>query len=730
VPYPITESGGKFYVNGKGYDSKAEAEAYQRALYANAPDTEKAVAFDPTTQYLHGPGGIASMPGLGDDDDDDVKKSVGNTGSMIALFLPPEAAQALYDQVLPALLDAGIQEPVQPDDYHITLVYGGDAADVADQFRSLTEAIQELGDENVARNSLSGQVNGIGRFATSEDGETQPIYATFDAVDLPAFRHQIMALANSVGFGTAQNHGFIPHITLAYVPSDAPSPDIRLQPIDLIFDELTVAFGDTRWNYSLDGDAYEGSPMGKSTEGDDKASLSIIKQANGIYRWYSVSSNNIKDRDTETVALKMLQADVARTKMFGDDSETYFYHIPYPLGGAPDYRAIVDGMLVESGEFNDEPVAKAVATYINDHPEGLDGTGWGTSIGFQSMPDLSGTFYDGYIKERSVLPMSAAANEFTQFGVKNKMTITPEQQKALDTVLGDPTLVGVVQTALSAKEKSKAADEQGVIRKAKAVTPEPASPAQAAAAATQAQAQAAQVPVPVLKAGKNEATPMDALGFGKAQTHQKDAAAVQTAIAAEGQAAMAADDASDQLMAAVNATDAAVSAAIAEGRAAAALGGDPQAPAEAKAAAPAPVASTDPSVDAAQTQTPPAPAQKAGLSDEDMQGIAKFVNETVQKAVSDCMAQMKAEFKSVYGEVDKMRRTTDAQFQAKMLNEMPRSAYDRLKAFGLTLQGGITETLEMADGSTIKNPDYVEKGKNLPTAPEDLTVQSLLGFGN
>jgi hypothetical protein len=195
--------------------------------------------------------------------------------------------------------------------------------------------------------------------------------------------------------------------------------------------------------------------------------MQVIKQANGIYRWSSTSTNNIRDRDGETLSLKSIQADVARTRVFGDDDGcTYFYHVPYSLGGPPDYRAVVDGMLVESGEFYDEPVAKTVAEYCIAHPEGLDGSGWGTSIGFMGVPDLTGTYHSVLIKERSVLPLSKAANAYTSFGVRNKMALTADQQKALDMVLGDPALVGVVKAALGAQDQSKMADGQGVIRKA------------------------------------------------------------------------------------------------------------------------------------------------------------------------------------------------------------------------------------------------------------------------
>lgn len=182
------------------------------------------------------------------------KETAANTGAMIALFLPDDAAQALYSQVSPALLAAGVN-PVPPEMYHITLVNLGEAAQIRNARRTLETAITSLSDEDVARNPISGQINGIGRFTTSENGSTNAVYASFDAVDLPAFRAQLLALANGI-VGVEQNHGFIPHITLAYLPIGMATPNIRLTPIDVRLEQLALALGDDRKLFDLDGDAY------------------------------------------------------------------------------------------------------------------------------------------------------------------------------------------------------------------------------------------------------------------------------------------------------------------------------------------------------------------------------------------------------------------------------------------------------------------------------------------
>lgn len=420
--------------------------------------------------------------------------------------------------------------------------------------------------------------------------------------------------------------------------------------------------------------------------------MQIIKQANGLYRWTATSSNNIEDRDGETLSLKALQADVARTKMFGDDDGVLnFYHIPYPIGGAPDYRTLVDGMLVETGEFYDEPVAKAVAEYCIANPDGLDGSGWGTSVGFMGVPDYSGVYNSVLIRERSLLPLSKAANAYTSFGVKQKMAITPDQQKALDLVLNDPTLIGVVMTSVDAQNKSKMADGEGVVRKAKKVA-DPNAP----------------VEQPVFKkAGNYTATPQDVSGFGQGSTKAAgDGTPVQAvAEAILDVAEQAVSDVMDVVAAGTAApedTGMAPAAPVTMAADAATTAAPATTPAPANTEAPAPDTSATP--------------QKAGMSDDDMAGIAKWVTETVNKAVGDAMA---AYDQKMQASMAKMSKTFAVETQVKMLNEVPRTTYERLKAFGA--QG--------ASGFVKDDPEFVEKGKNLPPEPSpQLELMTKLGF--
>ncbi len=197
----------------------------------------------------------------------------------------------------------------------------------------------------------------------------------------------------------------------------------------------------------------------------------ITKTADGGYRWTGISSTNAKDRDQEIVSKMSLELDVHRTKEYGDTSELRLFHIKGTrLGGAPDYRTVVNGVLVESGDFDDTPFARGVAEYMSNHPKANDGSGWGMSIGFNGNPDHAGVYKQIETVERSVLPTSQAANPWTSFSLEKEddMAIKPAQRQLLDAItkeVNDPEFAAVASQIMQAAEVSKSLDEDGVRRK-------------------------------------------------------------------------------------------------------------------------------------------------------------------------------------------------------------------------------------------------------------------------
>lgn len=179
-----------------------------------------------------------------------------HTGAMIAFMLSDDQAARIAASVadtLPVTLN---------DDLHVTVAFLGKASELSGQ-RSEIEAVLTAftADQPV----IQGDINGVGRFNPSDgsDGKS-PVYANFDAPALNGFREALIEALRAAGVTPVLNHGFTPHVTLAYLPADAPSPNIRLPTIDVRFDRLTLAWGDERTDYLLTGTEEEPS-MSKQT---------------------------------------------------------------------------------------------------------------------------------------------------------------------------------------------------------------------------------------------------------------------------------------------------------------------------------------------------------------------------------------------------------------------------------------------------------------------------------
>jgi hypothetical protein len=76
------------------------------------------------------------------------------------------------------------------------------------------------------------------------------VFVSPDVPGLPELRQSLVDWIERSGFDYAQNHGFTPHITVAYVPLDAPTPAIRVE-TPVAFNQVTLAWGDERLDFPL-----------------------------------------------------------------------------------------------------------------------------------------------------------------------------------------------------------------------------------------------------------------------------------------------------------------------------------------------------------------------------------------------------------------------------------------------------------------------------------------------
>ena len=176
-----------------------------------------------------------------------VRKS-NQSGAMVALFLPGEAAKTLalsQDQVP----DGSYVLPAS--ELHITLAYLGDK-DEAEVPRDVIERvmIQLAADEPL----VVGSVGGLGRFEKAESDGTNAFYASFDSSGLSKLREKIVDALQLIGADVSMEHGFTPHITLAYIPESEPTPDVEIQKIKIEMEALYLAWGNELVAFSLLGE--------------------------------------------------------------------------------------------------------------------------------------------------------------------------------------------------------------------------------------------------------------------------------------------------------------------------------------------------------------------------------------------------------------------------------------------------------------------------------------------
>jgi hypothetical protein len=76
-------------------------------------------------------------------------------------------------------------------------------------------------------------------FAGSAD-EGDAFHLTADVPGLPAVRETLVKLLAAQGFEVSTAHGFSPHVTLAYLAPEAPSPLDRVDPVSVVFDRVSL----------------------------------------------------------------------------------------------------------------------------------------------------------------------------------------------------------------------------------------------------------------------------------------------------------------------------------------------------------------------------------------------------------------------------------------------------------------------------------------------------------
>lgn len=161
------------------------------------------------------------------------KASKADGDRVMVTLLPPPALTNILQEAQDDLPD----NTVRVNMLHLTLAYLGAGLDA----RSVAQVTATVADVASRFGPLAVTLNGTGRFNQPDDEGRTPFYASLDSPDLPALRQALVDTLLAAGLPVALNHGFVPHVTLGYIPADTPAPELDLPRLTFIVSQLHVA---------------------------------------------------------------------------------------------------------------------------------------------------------------------------------------------------------------------------------------------------------------------------------------------------------------------------------------------------------------------------------------------------------------------------------------------------------------------------------------------------------
>lgn len=236
-----------------------------------------------------------------------------NTSVMVALSLSPELAASV-----------AVPGGEAPETLHVTLAYLGDVSDLSPEaLTRLPEVVQAF---SVLAYPLEGEVSGVGRFLGDRlEPSPDVFYLTLDLPALPEWRQDLIDTLEAQGLPCRHDHGYTPHVTLAYLDPVTPSPSMTLEPSSVRFASVHLIMGDEHRVYALrgtDGRMAEAWPTGqlRLAPGRTDLAYAVLLQpgdgeysreaiATGAHAWYArmpLQEQTITGRDDMRVVESFL----------------------------------------------------------------------------------------------------------------------------------------------------------------------------------------------------------------------------------------------------------------------------------------------------------------------------------------------------------------------------------------------------------------------------------------
>jgi 2'-5' RNA ligase len=201
-----------------------------------------------------------------------------HTGVMVALPVPER-----YRPLIAALqsqVPFGA-EMVPAEELHVTLLYLGDSSDVEHlKTRIYAGSLKAI----EWQDGIPARLTGLARFNGNEGGKN-PLVLLVDSPLLPELRQKVFShLVHERGIPDNQRHGFIPHITLGYIPAEMATPQIVVPPAKIVFDSFVVAWGDDQLVVPLSGEAaYKADGKGYGARAGEVIAGNLTRGADGRF---------------------------------------------------------------------------------------------------------------------------------------------------------------------------------------------------------------------------------------------------------------------------------------------------------------------------------------------------------------------------------------------------------------------------------------------------------------
>lgn len=400
-------------------------------------------------------------------------RATAHTGAMVALHIPPDVAKTL-----------AIPNGEQPRDMHITLVYLADnAQDIPGGHDRVANIVSTFARKH---STLSGRVQGFARFYTGEGKDA--CVALFDSPEMPKFRQELVnALGDLMG---EQKHGFVPHITLAYIDHGAEMPITEVTTPNITFGSIALAWGEHRYEYypllggsvmNAIGALWENiqrlfkplieqeSPDRLAPEESEKignlvkietssgivqevnrsmpplanSSVIISRSPNGKVRYLMVAASAVINRVGAIDSTALFDSFVKRARETGEYPVLDFWHERDDIRlGTVDWVSREGALYLASGTFDDTDIGRAAARGIEDRPDY-----WGASIMYHTV----GTplvlkaegeipvYQDGINTYISIVPRTAAADLFTSIVTRagEVKSMTQQEYEELVKLVGE-----------------------------------------------------------------------------------------------------------------------------------------------------------------------------------------------------------------------------------------------------------------------------------------------------